>query len=104
MLLRPEAAASIVLLYALSIISMALLTRRLCRAAGLPRSKWPAGAVSLALPTLLLDPLSSAFFPAVFPNITPTAAGVFGGWMLCCCAGALLGATIGAARGEAAAR
>jgi len=103
-LLRPDSAVSIIALYALSIIAMALLTRRLCRVAGLPRSEWPAGAVSLALPTLLLDPLSSAFFASVFPNITPTAAGLFGGWMLCCCAGALLGATIRAVRGEAAAR
>jgi len=104
LLLRPESAVSIIVLYALSIVAMALLTRRLCRAVGLPRSEWLAGAVSLALPTLLLDPLSSAFFPAVFPNVSPSAAGLFGGWMLCCCAGALLGATIGAVRSEAAAR
>ena len=104
LLLRPESAVSILVLYALSILAMALLARRLCRVAGLPRSQWPAGAVSLALPTLLLDPLSSAFFHNVFPNITPTAAGLFGGWMLCCCAGALLGATIGRVRSEAAAR
>jgi hypothetical protein len=51
-----------------------------------------AGAVSIALPTLLLDPFSSAFFPAVFPNMAPEVAGVFGGWMLICCAGALMGA------------
>jgi hypothetical protein len=100
LLLRPESAASIIVLYALSILAMALLTRRLCRIAGLPRNEWPAGAVSLALPTLLLDPLSSAFFPAVFPNIAASAAGLFGGWMLCCCAGAFLGATIGATADE----
>jgi hypothetical protein len=104
MLLRPGSAASTIVLYALSIVAMALLARRLCRIAGLPRSQWPAGAVSLALPTLLLDPLSSAFFPAVFPNITPAAAGLFGGWMLCCCAGACLGATLGSARTEAPAQ
>ena len=103
-LLRPDSAATTLVLYALSILAMALLTRRLCRAVGLPRSAWPAGAIALALPTLLLDPLSSAFFPAVFPNITPSAAGLFGGWMLCCCAGALLGATLGAVRPEAAPR
>lgn len=104
LLLRPDSAARTLVLYVLSILAMALLTRRLCQIAGLPRNEWPAGAVSLALPTLLLDPLSSAFFPAVFPNITPAAAGLFGGWMLCCCAGALLGAAIGLPSREAAAR
>ncbi len=103
-LLRPESAASTIVLYVLSVLAMAFLTRRLCRVAGLARSEWPAGAVSLALPTLLLDPLSSAFFRNVFPNITPSAAGLFGGWMLCCCAGAMLGATLGLARGEATGR
>jgi Family of unknown function (DUF5367) len=94
-LLHPGSVLGTFLLYALSLVVMAGLTRRLCRLAALPRSQWPAGAVALALPTLLLDPLSSAFFPAVFPNVAPSAAGLFGGWMLCCCAGALLGATIG---------
>jgi hypothetical protein len=103
-LLRPGSAFTTLVLYAASIAAMALLTRRLCRAAGLPRHEWPAGAVSLALPTLVLDPLSSAFFPAIFPNIAPSAAGLFGGWMLCCCAGALLGATLGAPRDGAVAR
>jgi hypothetical protein len=71
---------------------MAWVVRRLCRR--LPREQWLAGALSVALPTLLLDPFSSAFFPVVFPNMAPQVAGVFGGWMLCCCAGALIGVTI----------
>jgi Family of unknown function (DUF5367) len=95
LLLHPGSAAGTFLLYVLSFVAMAGLARRLCRLAGLPRSEWPSGAVSLALPTLLLDPWSSAFFSTVFPNISPAAAGLFGGWMLCCCAGALTGATIG---------
>ena len=107
-LLHPGSLLGTFLLYVLSFLAMAGLARRLCRVAGLTRNEWPSGAVSLALPTLLLDPLSSAFFPAVFPNITPAAAGLFGGWMLCCCAGALTGATIGTpigtARNEDAAR
>ena len=42
---------------------MAWMVRRLC-GRFLPRGEqWPAGAVSIALPTLLLDPFSSAFFP-----------------------------------------
>ena len=92
--LRPGHWSSIVALFVVSFALMAWLARRLCRRLHVPPEQWPAGAVSLALPTLVLDPFSSAFFPRVFPNIAPELAGVFGGWMLCCCAGALLGATI----------
>jgi len=95
-LLHPGSVLGTWLLYVVSFVAMAGLARRLCRLAGLARHEWPRGAVSLALPTLLLDPLSSAFFPSVFPNLTPAAAGLFGGWMLCCCAGALSGVMIGA--------
>jgi len=83
------------ILFAISFPLMAWITRRLCRKFAVARHQWPAGAISLALPTLLLDPFSSAFFPAVFPNIAPEMAGVFGGWMLWCCAGALAGVIIG---------
>lgn len=100
-LLHPGSIPSTLALYALSIVAMALLARRLCLRAGLPRERWPTGAVSLVLPTLALDPFSSAFFPAVFPNIQTAAAGLFGGWMLCCCAGAMLGVMIGAPRAAA---
>ena len=103
-LLRPGSVPATLVLYAGSILAMALLTRRLCRAVGVARREWSAAAISLALPTLLLDPFSSAFFPAVFPNVTPSAAGLFGGWMLCCCAGALLGGTLGTRHSEATAR
>jgi uncharacterized protein DUF5367 len=92
--LRSAQPRSILVLFAVSFPLMALVARRLCRASHLPRADWPAGAVSLALPTLLLDPFSSAFFPAIFPNISPALAGVFGGWMLWCCAGALAGVMI----------
>jgi Family of unknown function (DUF5367) len=93
-LLHPGSLASTLFLFALSFVAMAWLARRLCVRLGLPPEQWPAGAVSLALPTLLLDPFSTAFFPAVFPNMAPASAGLFGGWMLFCCAGALVGATI----------
>jgi hypothetical protein len=73
---------------------MAIVVRRLCSRAGLPREQWLQGAVLVALPTLLLDPFSSAFFPVLFPNMSPEVAGVFGGWMLWCCAGALIGVMI----------
>jgi hypothetical protein len=81
----------VVLLFITSFVLVALLVRRVCKRAKLPREEWLAGAVSLLLPTLLLDPFSSAFFPAVFPNIPPAASGLVGGWMIICCAGGLLG-------------
>jgi hypothetical protein len=81
------------ILFAISFPLMAWLVRRLCRR--LPREQWLAGGLSVALPTLLLDPFSSAFFSRVFPTMSPQVAGVFGGWMLCCCAGALIGVAIG---------
>lgn len=73
---------------------IAWVVRRLCGRFGLPRDQWPEGAFWLLLPTLLLDPFSSAFFPIVFPNMAPEVAGLFGGLMLWCCAGALVGVHI----------
>lgn len=88
------------LLFIVSFAAIAWFVRRLCRRLNLRREDWPAGAVSILLPTLLLDPFSSAFFPQVFPNLAPEAAGLFGGWMLICCAGALIGVTIRSGRND----
>jgi hypothetical protein len=85
---------NVVVLFAISFVAMALLVRLACIRARLAPQDWPEAAVSLLLPTLLLDPFSSAFFPAVFPNMAPENAGIFGGWMIICCAGGLLGALI----------
>ena len=93
-ILHPGDWIGTLILFAVSFPLMAWVVRRLCRRFQLPREQWLGGAVSVALPTLLIDPFSSAFFPVVFPNMAPEVAGVFGGWMLCCCAGALLGVTI----------
>jgi hypothetical protein len=93
-LLHPGDWKGTLILFAVSFPLMAWVVRRLCRSVQLPPEQWPAGAISVALPTLLLDPFSSAFFPIVFPNMSPDVAGVFGGWMLWCCAGALLGVAI----------
>jgi hypothetical protein len=91
-LLRPGDWAGPVILFAVSFPLMGWIVRRLCRRFQVSPDQWLAGAVSIALPTLLLDPFSCAFFPAVFPNMAPSVAGVFGGWMLWCCAGAMVGA------------
>ena len=56
---------------------------------GLGSTQAAAAVIGLVLPTLVLDAFSSAFFPAVFPNLSANAAGIFGGWMLICCGGAL---------------
>ncbi len=94
-ILQPGHWTITLILFAISFPAMAWVVRRLCRRFQVPREQWPAGAISIALPTLLLDPFSSAFFPSVFPNISPEVAGVFGGWMLWCCAGAMAGVLLG---------
>jgi hypothetical protein len=93
-LLRPGGWIGVLLLFAISFPLMWRLTVGLCSGIGLAREEWVRGAVSLAIPTLVLDPFSSAFFPFVFPNMSSAVAGVFGGWMLWCCAGALIGAML----------
>lgn len=91
-LLQPENPFAILRLFGVSLALMALLARKVCE--HLPPQQRLSGAVSLMLPTLLLDPFSSAFFSSVFPNINPSAAGLFGGWMLWCCASAIAGVTL----------
>jgi Family of unknown function (DUF5367) len=81
-----------VTLYLLSFVVMGLLTRWIFRR--MERNLRPTATTLLMLPTLLLDPFSCAFFPAVFPNVDPAAAGIFGGWMLIFCAGAVAGAWV----------
>lgn len=93
-LLHPGDWKGTLLLFAVTFPLMAWLVRRLCTTAYVPPDQWLGGAISLLLPTLLLDPFSSAFFPVVFPNMAPEVAGVFGGWMLWCCAGGLVGVSI----------
>lgn len=93
-LLRPADPFGTFILFVASFPLMAWLVRRLCLAAHLPCEQFVAGAVSIALPTLLLDPFSCVFFPRLFPNMSPQVAGVFGGWLLWCCAGALVGALV----------
>lgn len=93
-LLHPGDWKATLILFAVSFPLMGWVVRRLCRRFQLPREEWLGGALSVALPTLLLDPFSSAFFPVVFPNMAPEVAGVFGGWMLWCCAGAFVGVSV----------
>src|SRR5271157_16810 len=93
-LLHPDNGLGTVILFATSFVAIAWFVRRLCRRLQVPTEQWPSAAISLLLPTLFLDPFSSAFFTTVFPNIQPEAAGLFGGWMIICCAGGLVGAVV----------
>ena len=93
-MLHAQSTAGTVTLYVCSFVLMGLLARRIFRGVGLDKESWPRAATLLALPTLILDSFSSAFFASVFPNVDPAAAGVFGGWMLICCAGAVAGAWV----------
>lgn len=93
-LLRPADPLGTLILFVVSFPLMAWLVRLLCTGAHLPPAQYLAGAVSVALPTLMLDPFSCVFFPVLFPNMAPQVAGVFGGWLLWCCAGAVVGALI----------
>ena len=90
-LLRPD---RMLVLYAISFVAMGLLVRSVCRDLGRGRDEWTRIALLLILPTLVLDAFSCIFFPAVFPNVAPAAAGLFGGWMLICCGGGVIGALV----------
>jgi hypothetical protein len=93
-LLQAESLIAIAALLAASFPLMALVARRVCAGAGVPRDQWPSAAIFLVMPTLVLDTFSSVFFSVVYPNISPQAAGLYGGWILWCCAGALAGVTL----------
>lgn len=93
-LLHPHDAFRTIALYLASFVLMAVLIPRICRGFGQDRSSWFQAAILLVLPTLTLDPFACAFFSRVYPNLDPAAAGVFGGWMLMCCAGALAGVLV----------
>jgi hypothetical protein len=85
-------------LYLASFVAMFLLALRLFRWLRVDAIE---GVTLLALPTLVFDPFSCLFFASLFPNVAPSAAdtasaaGIFGGWMLICCAGAVAGAWAG---------
>jgi len=90
-LLQANRPLTTLVLYLVSFALMALLVPRIFRRLGLQKISWPGAATLLMLPTLILDPFSCALFSTVFPNVDPDAAGVFGGWMLIFCAGAVAG-------------
>jgi Family of unknown function (DUF5367) len=90
-LLDADAPYRALLLYAASFAAMAWVVPRIFRALGLEKDQWFAAVTLLMLPTLVLDPLSCVFFTRLFPGADPSAAGIFGGWMLSFCGGAVAG-------------
>jgi Family of unknown function (DUF5367) len=90
-ILRAGRPVHTVVLYLVSFLLMAVIIPGICRRLKFTGDSRFQGAALLILPTLLLDPFSSAFFATVFPNLDPAGAGVFGGWILICCAGAVVG-------------
>lgn len=93
-LFPPSGSAGTVGLYAASLVGSGAFVAVLCRSLSLPADRWPTAAAIVVLPTLLLDAWTSAFFPVVFPNLPAQSAGLFAGWMLSCCAGALAAALL----------
>jgi Family of unknown function (DUF5367) len=82
-------------LYVVSAVAMGGLSRAVCIWGRIPPADRPRAVTTLILPTLMLDACSALFYPHVFPNLDPASAGAFGGWMLACCAGAILGVRVG---------
>jgi Family of unknown function (DUF5367) len=92
--LLPASPAAVATLLLASFPLMALVARRICADAAISREQWPAAGIMLVLPSLVLDTFSTVFFPTVYPNIPAEAAALFGGWILICSAGALLGVSL----------
>jgi hypothetical protein len=91
-IIHPPAAGRTVPSYLVSFLLAGLMVRLLFPWLGVPRLDWPAAVTLLILPTLLLDAFTTAFFPAVFPNLPPAAAPTFGGLMLMSAGGAVVSA------------
>ena len=86
-LLHPDRPLATIALYTFSFAAMALLAPRIVGGAADGR----AAVTLLMLPTLTLDALACVFFTTIYPNVASAAAGIFGGWMLICCGGAVVG-------------
>jgi hypothetical protein len=95
-IINPASFAAVAALLALSAPAMFYLPRRIFAGLALPRDRYAIAGIALVAPGMILDTISAIWFPQVFPNMPPDAAGLFGGWLLCCNVFALLGAATGA--------
>ena len=48
------------------------------------RGERALAAIALVAPGMLLDTISTIWFPLIFPNIRIGCSGLFGGWLLFC--------------------
>lgn len=87
-----------IVLLAVSAPLMFVLPRRLFKLFAIPPAARALGGVMLVAPGMFLDTISTIWFPAVFPNIRPDAAGLFGGWLLFCNVVALVSAAMSGQR------
>jgi hypothetical protein len=77
--------------YAASFIAMAAAVPALFASMRITRALWFRSAALLMLPSLILDAFTQLAFSRAYPNMGESAAGLFGGLILMCCAGALIG-------------
>lgn len=78
-------------LYLTSFVITAIVVPAACGLLRIERPEWDRAAAALAFPTLFLDAFSCVFFGRLFPRLPESFAGIFGGWMLICCAGGFAG-------------
>src|SRR5262249_16070710 len=74
----------VVILLAVSGVLMYQLPRGLFASMRIAREDYAIGAIALVAPGMLLDTISTIWFARAFPNMSPDAAGLFGGWLLFC--------------------
>jgi len=82
-IVKPGALWAIALL-GVSAPLMFMLPRGLFERFAVDRNRYALAGIALVAPGMLLDTISAIWFPQVFPNMQPEAAGVFGGWLLFC--------------------
>jgi hypothetical protein len=91
-LLDPSSPTRMVALLALSAPVMFYLPRQLFARFAIEPRAFALGAIALVAPGMLLDAAATIALGRAYPNIAPSAAGLFGGWLLFCNAVALISA------------
>jgi hypothetical protein len=99
--LGPDTITMKLILLVASAPLMFLLPRRLFKLFSIAPADQALGGILLVAPGMLFDTFSTIWFPAVFPNIRPECAPLFGGWLLFCNVVALLSAATSGMAGRA---
>jgi hypothetical protein len=74
-------------------LGCALLVRAILAVAKQPVQRWAESAAVMVIPTLVLDPVTTAYFGRLFPSAT-AGAGAFAALMLASCGGGLVAALV----------